>query len=117
MTKKRFRANTGDGSQKIENFQEYIRKRDDEAYRFLLQSTEGRWFLARLLKAEGIHAGSFTGNSSTFYNEGRRAVVIAIRDKILGLGKRELDLLHQAEDELYDAEHYLESEVETDGER
>lgn len=113
---KKFKANTGEQSKRITNLQDYIKLKDDEAYRFLLNDEKGRWFISRLLRAEGLVATSFTGNSATFYNEGRRAVVIAIRNKIEELGKAEYALLHKAEDELYEAEHYLEKEMDNDAE-
>lgn len=107
------KANTGDNPKQI-FFEDYLRKKDADAIRFMLNNEDGRWFIARLLRAEGLTASSFTGNSSTFYNEGRRAVAIGIRDRIEDLGKPELQLLQQAECELYEAEHY---NYDTDNER
>ena len=110
----KLKANTEEETNRVTDLQGYIRQRDDESYRFLLHSEEGRWFLARLMKAEGLNASAFTGNSATFYNEGRRAVVIGIRDKIEALGKSELSLLHEAELELYNVEHYIFEEMKED---
>lgn len=111
----KLKANTGEQTQGEDDLRDYIQKRDDEAYRFLLRTAEGRWFIIRLLQQEGLTASSFTGNSSTFFNEGRRAVVIAIRDKIESLGREELSLLHQAEDEFYEASQILKEEMEKNG--
>jgi len=42
-------------------------------------STEvGRRFVARLMDIAGIHRCSFTGNSTTFFNEGKREVGIRV---------------------------------------
>lgn len=44
----------------------------------LLNTPDGKVFLFRLIELTGVFASSFTGNSATFYNEGRRAVGLEI---------------------------------------
>lgn len=50
------------------------RDRELEDVRALMATDEGRRFMARLLRITRVLHDSFTGNSTTFYNEGRRAV-------------------------------------------
>lgn len=40
----------------------------------LLNTPDGRVFLFRMIETTGVFASSFTGNSTTFFNEGRRSV-------------------------------------------
>ena len=40
--------------------------------KWLMSIKQGRRFMARLLGESGIHRTSFTGNSETFFREGRR---------------------------------------------
>jgi hypothetical protein len=57
------------------------------------------------LKNEGLTAGSFTGNSATFYNEGRREVAVGIYQSIkANLGLEGMKKLHQAQEELMEFE-------------
>ena len=78
-----------------------ITGKDKAALEWLLDNSNGRWFLARLMQQEGLTAGSFTGNSATFYNEGRREVVVSIYQSIkTQLGLRGIKLLHQAQEEM-----------------
>ena len=54
--------------------QEYIRDRDIDALNHVLSTELGRWFFCRLLDRTNILKQSFTGNSETFFNEGKRKV-------------------------------------------
>lgn len=56
---------------------------------WLMSMPRGRRFMWRLLERTGIHRSSFTGNSTTFFNEGARNV---------GLQLQALILAHCAED-------------------
>jgi len=82
-----------------------IADKDKEAMNALLQSTEGRWFIARLMKNEGLTTSAFTGNSATFYNEGRRSVAVDIYQQIKTLlGVDGVKKLHSAQEELMEFE-------------
>jgi hypothetical protein len=51
-------------------------ERDEEAadFKWLMSDARGRRFMWRLLGITGLYRSSFTGNSTTFYNEGMRNV-------------------------------------------
>ena len=107
MTKK-FKANTGDGTLQQAQQEFIVRElagKDKAALEYLLKTRHGRWFLARLMKADGLHAATFTGNSATFYNEGRREAALTIYNAIKAqLGLRGLKLLHKAQEEMMEYE-------------
>ncbi len=82
-----------------------IAGKDKDALQALLDSEEGRWFIARLLKNEGLHSSGFTGNSGTFYNEGRRSVAVDIYTNIKTLlGVDGIRKLHKAQEDLMEFE-------------
>lgn len=62
-----------------------MKEYDKAAFKKVLSTKEGRWFFTRLLDMTGYKAQSFTGNSQTFYNEGRRAVGIALVSQLADL--------------------------------
>lgn len=51
-----------------------LRERELNDVRFILSSQEGRRFLWRYLEKCKVFETSFTGNSTTFFNEGMRNV-------------------------------------------
>ena len=53
------------------------------AYQRVLATPEGRRVLWELMEFCGVYTESFTGNSQTFYNEGRRAVGLKVINDIL----------------------------------
>ena len=55
-----------------------IQNRDRKGLEAVLGTEEGRWFLMRLLDTCCIMQTTFTGNSQSFFNEGRRSVGIDI---------------------------------------
>jgi len=79
--------------------------KDKTALQDLLTTESGRWFIARLLKNEGLHSSGFTGNSGTFYNEGRRSVAVDIYENIKRLlGVDGIKKLHAAQEDLMEFE-------------
>jgi len=50
--------------------------------RAVMGTKQGRRFMHRLLAQAGIDQRSFTGNSETFFREGRRAVALELQDDI-----------------------------------
>jgi hypothetical protein len=51
-----------------------IRERELEDVRFVMSSKEGRRFFDRYQRLCHVHETSFTGNNSTFFNEGERNI-------------------------------------------
>jgi len=51
---------------------ETVRDRELHDLRTLMDTVEGRRFVWRLLERAGVFRTSFTGNSTTFFNEGQR---------------------------------------------
>lgn len=70
-------------------FQKASTDRDKWAPRAVLKTEEGKWVLSRILQITGIDTLSFTGNSFTYFKEGRREVGIQIKNLILSLGYEE----------------------------
>jgi hypothetical protein len=103
MGKKYYSNYDGDDRQKWVRIA--IAQKDKEAITALLNSEEGRWFIARLMKNEGLMSTAFTGNSGTFYNEGRRSVAVDIYQNIKSLlGVEGIKLFHSAQEELLEFE-------------
>lgn len=97
---KRYKTNTGDDERQL-MLSKYmameITRRDQQALTALLNSPDGRWFLMRLLDATKVNAVCFTGNSKTFYNEGRRDVGLSILADVAKLGIEGIKLKQMAE--------------------
>lgn len=104
MMGKRYMSNY-DGDDKQKWVRIAIADKDKAALKALLLNDEGRWFVARLMKNEGLTTSAFTGNSATFYNEGRRSVAVDIYQNIKRLlGVEGIKLLHSAQEELMEFE-------------
>lgn len=58
------------------------RKRELEDLRWLMGQKPGRRFVWRLLGKAGIFRTSFTGNSTTFFNEGMRNLGLTVLNDI-----------------------------------
>jgi len=100
----KYRSNY-DGQDRQRFVRQAIADKDKAALDALLKSEDGRWFIARLLKNEGLTTSAFTGNSATFYNEGRRSVVVDIYANIKRLlGVEGIRQLHSAQEELMEFE-------------
>jgi hypothetical protein len=100
MAQHRYKAITEEGGREDmlnKFFQAEIRHKDEEALMELLLTPSGRWFLMRLLDAAKVNAPCFTGNSQTFYNEGRREVGLMLLNNIAALGLEGIKLKQEAE--------------------
>ena len=63
-----------------------MRERDIEALNHVLSTELGRWFFYRILDRAKLNSQSFTGNSTTFFNEGMRAVAILLQNDLGKIG-------------------------------
>ena len=79
--------------------QDYIRDRDIDALNHVLSTELGRWFFCRLLDRTDILKQSFTGNSETFFNEGKRKVGLTYVNMLgqIGDGVDGVKKYHQAQ--------------------
>lgn len=59
------------------------RQQAAEDWKWLMSSKQGRRVVHRVLALTGMHRSSFTGNSETFFREGRRAVGLEIEAEII----------------------------------
>lgn len=55
---------------------------EDEDFRSVMSSVEGRRFMWWLLGKTGLYETSFTGNSTTFFNEGKRNIGLLLINRI-----------------------------------
>lgn len=85
---------------------EFIRadmvRRDRDALLWMLGDERGRWFIQRLLDQTRTTSKCFTGNSTTFYNEGRRDVGLGVLASIAELGIEGVKLKQKGELEYYE---------------
>lgn len=76
-----------------------MRERDVVALNHVLSTELGRWFFCRIFDHTGILKRSFTGNSETYFNEGRRSVGITYMQMLgaIGDGVEGVKKYHQAQ--------------------
>lgn len=76
-----------------------MRERDVDALNHVLSTELGRWFFCRIFDHTGILKRSFTGNSETYFNEGRRSVGITYMQMLgaVGDGVEGVKKYHQAQ--------------------
>ena len=91
--------------------QEYIRDRDIDALNHVLSTELGRWVFCRLLDRTDILKQSFTGNSETFFNEGKRKVGLAYMNMLgqIGDGVEGVKKYHQAQLEYIEQQKLFEA--------
>lgn len=61
-------------AERLERVAEAKRRRDVEDFKVLMKLKEGRRFVWRMLSETGVYHSSFTGNSETFFKEGKRSI-------------------------------------------
>lgn len=91
----------------MKSWDEYIEmareEKDRKAWEKVLSTEEGRWVYSRIMEKSAYRGRSFTGNSFTFRNEGRREVAIEINEDMVHLlGFRAVELRQLAEREYID---------------
>lgn len=81
-------------AQVIEYEKELI-ERDKESYKFLMNDPRGRWLLSRLKEFSFFESHLFTGNSTTFFNDGKRMAIMDLVQNIeltsIELAKKVID--------------------------
>lgn len=94
--------------------QDYIRDRDIDALNHVLSTELGRWFFCRLLDRTDILKQSFTGNSETFFNEGKRKVGLVYMNMLgqIGDGVDGVKKYHQAQLEYIEQQKLFEALTE-----
>jgi len=55
----------------------------DEGLRELVSNRNGRELVWWMLSEAGIYQTSFTGNSTTFFNEGKRSIGLVLLDRLI----------------------------------
>lgn len=68
-------------------------------FKAVLTTPEGRRFFYWLKDRCGENNTSFTGNSTTFFNEGQRNIALILDACCKAIGMDGVDLMHQAEKE------------------
>jgi hypothetical protein len=53
-----------------------------EDFKWLMSDKRGRRFVWRLLEMTGVYRTSFTGNSTTFFNEGQRNIGLMVVNEV-----------------------------------
>ena len=62
-----------------------LRDRDTAALRAVMATREGRRTMWRIFEATGFHSISFTGNSETYFREGKRSVGLSLHTEMMDL--------------------------------
>ena len=81
--KKEFNASDEKSVKNAEQKNKNIRDTELADIRLLLQKQWGRRLIWRLLEQTGMYRTSFTGNSTTFFNEGARNIGLWLVDEVL----------------------------------
>jgi hypothetical protein len=59
-----------------------LRNGQIEDFKWLMSDKRGRRFIWRLLEMTGVYRTSFTGNSTTFFNEGQRNIGLMVVNEV-----------------------------------
>lgn len=86
--------------------QKMIKKQELDDLHMVLNTPAGRRFFIRLLEMSGYNCSCFTGNSTTFFNEGKREIALMLLYLVNQLGVMGLELKQAAEKE------YLSNQLE-----
>lgn len=81
----------------VRKAREQQRRETDEELndlRHIMRDKAGRRFMWRLLSSCGVYQTSFTGNSETFFREGKRSIGLEHIDKLTRACLDEYNLMH-----------------------
>jgi len=70
-------------SEKIEEVELAEQRREEGDLRKVLSIPEGRRFVWKMLSRAGVFRSSFTGNSHTFFNEGKREIGLGMFEDVM----------------------------------
>ena len=84
-----------------------MQERDMQALNHVLSTELGRWFFCRLMDRSGILKQSFTGNSETYFNEGRRSIGLSFHKELVKLVTDGVKQYHQAQLEYIVQQEYF----------
>lgn len=70
-------------NEKIEELEQTERRRENSDLRKVLSTPEGRRFIWKMLGRAGVFRSSFTGNSHTFFNEGKREIGLGLFEDVM----------------------------------
>ena len=71
------------------------RDTDKADLEWLMSSPRGRRIIWRVLTATGLYVSSFTGNSETFFREGKRAIGLELQGKVAKAAPRDFQTMMQ----------------------
>jgi hypothetical protein len=72
-------------------------RQEQEDILFILSSVQGRRFYWRMMERCGIFESSFTGNNTTFFNEGQRNIGLMLLSKLNEISPQSyLQMIHEA---------------------
>ena len=74
MSKKPYNAADKDSVDEADQAQQRAAQQEKDDFEWLMNDIRGRRFMWRLLSVSGVFTTSFTGNSTTFFNEGQRNI-------------------------------------------
>ncbi len=72
----------GDDREEDDHKARLVRKQEIDDVRWLMSSPRGRRFIHRLLSEGGVFRSTFTGNSTGFYLEGKRALALFVLGEV-----------------------------------
>lgn len=66
----------------VRKMKSFDRAKEIEDFNFIMSDARGRRFMWRVLEMAGVYRSSFTGNSTTFFNEGMRNIGLMLIGEI-----------------------------------
>ena len=72
-----------DTKKKIEEVRARAKEREVEDFKKVLSNPEGRRFIWKIMSEAGVFRTSFTGNSETFFNEGKRSMGLMVLEEVM----------------------------------
>ncbi len=69
--------------EKKKELHEIWRKKELDDFKKVLSIPEGRRVLWRILEEAHVFKTTFTGNSTTFFNEGKRSIGLMVLDEVM----------------------------------